>query len=79
VHYDDISGAEWYEGRYAFPLAAALFFYLGVQSRVLKRLGTMARALAAATLCILLSPVWLILVYLVALVLDVVIYLPLFV
>lgn len=70
AHHDDVSGAAWYEGRYALPLAAVLFFHLSVRSRVLNRLGTMTRALAAATICLSLSPAWLLLIYVVAGVLE---------
>lgn len=64
---DVLGAALWYEGRYALPAALILFFYLTSKARFVSRLSVAGKVALATAVCLLLSPLWLLLVYLFAL------------
>jgi hypothetical protein len=59
---NDIGGPFWYEGRHALPVAAVLFTLLVSWRPLRNRITATWRVLLATAVCLILSPLWLILV-----------------
>lgn len=62
--YDDIGSAFWYEGRYALPAATLLFLLLLNWPFLRTRMRIPGRVLLATMVCLVLSPLWLLLLVL---------------